>query len=297
MAPRHLALLILINVVWGFNFVAAKVGVDEISPLLFTAVRFSLLAVLLSPWLRWPTGQVLPVLGVAMFSGGLHFAIMFTALSLAADVAPVAIATQLTVPFSTILSVIFLHERIGWKRTAGIVLAFGGVMTMGFSPSAFLYVEALGLIVIAAFLFAIGMILMRGLRDVGGLQLQAWLALLSVPVLVPATLLFETDHLAILEAASWQAWGAILYTAIGATIIGHTSMFFLLQRYPVTSIVPMTLLAPVLGAGFGVWLLDDTLNWQMVLGAVITMVGVGIIVLRNAKKKAPPIAVPPGPVT
>ena len=45
MAPRHLALMLLTCTIWGFNFVAAKVGVRELPPLLFTGLRFSILAI------------------------------------------------------------------------------------------------------------------------------------------------------------------------------------------------------------------------------------------------------------
>jgi O-acetylserine/cysteine efflux transporter len=49
-------------------------------------------------------------------------------------VASVAIATQLGVPFTTLMSVLFLGEVIRWRRWLGIALAFAGVAVIGFQP-------------------------------------------------------------------------------------------------------------------------------------------------------------------
>ena len=45
MKPRHIALAVLVAVIWGFNFVVIRVGLDAMSPLLFCAVRFLVAAV------------------------------------------------------------------------------------------------------------------------------------------------------------------------------------------------------------------------------------------------------------
>ena len=50
-APRHLALLVGINLIWGLNLVASKYGVAECPPILFTLLRFSLLALVSVPFL------------------------------------------------------------------------------------------------------------------------------------------------------------------------------------------------------------------------------------------------------
>ena len=47
MHPRDLALIILCCVIWGFAFIAAKAGADEFPPLLFTALRYGLLALMM----------------------------------------------------------------------------------------------------------------------------------------------------------------------------------------------------------------------------------------------------------
>ena len=39
-AGRHLALLVFMNLIWGLNLIASKIGVGQFPPIFFTALRF-----------------------------------------------------------------------------------------------------------------------------------------------------------------------------------------------------------------------------------------------------------------
>ncbi|HCO90571.1 MAG TPA: EamA/RhaT family transporter, partial [Alphaproteobacteria bacterium] len=209
------------------------------------------------------------------------FALFYGGLAAAEDVSTVAIAVQLGVPFSTIMSILFLNEKVYWRRWSGIALSFLGVMVIGFDPKVFTYIEGLLLVVAAAFVGSIAMIFMRRLKDVPVFQLQAWIALLSWPLLFLFSAIMEQDQLDAIKSASWLGWSGVLYTAIGASLIGHAGMYYLLQRYEVTQTAPLTLLAPIWGVVFSVLLLGDTLTERMLIGGVMTLIGVGIVSLRQ----------------
>lgn len=70
-APRDLLLRLGITLIWGFNLVAGKVGVRELPPALFTALRFALLALLLVPFLRMRRGLMGALVVAALLSGAL----------------------------------------------------------------------------------------------------------------------------------------------------------------------------------------------------------------------------------
>lgn len=281
MSPPHIALILIITLIWGFNFVAGKAGVDEMPPILFTGLRFLLLFVMLLPFLRIHRGQMWPIFVISMTMGGVHFALFYGGLAAAEDVSTVAIAVQLGVPFSTIMSILFLNEKVYWRRWSGIALSFLGVMVIGFDPKVFTYIDGLMLVVAAAFVGSIAMIFMRQLRDVPVFQLQAWIALLSWPLLFLFSAIMEQDQLEAIRSASWLGWSGVLYTAIGASLIGHAGMYYLLQRYEVTQTAPLTLLAPIWGVIFSVLLLGDTLTERMLIGGIMTLVGVGIVSMRQ----------------
>lgn len=281
MSPPHLALILFITLVWGFNYIAGKAGVSELPPILFTGLRFLLLSILLLPWLKLHRGQMRGIVIISLTMGGVHFAIFYMGLAAAHDVSTVAIAAQLGVPFTTIMSIIFLKEQVHWRRWAGISASFAGVMIIGFDPAVFQYLDGLMLVILAAMVGSVGMIYMRRLQGVGVFELQAWIALLSWPVLAALSLLLEQNHIPAMASASWLAWGGVLYTVVGTSLIGHAGMYYLLQRYEVTQTSPLTLLSPVWGVVFGVTLLGDTLTPRIIVGGILTLIGVAIVTIRQ----------------
>ena len=281
MTPPHLILILLICLAWGFNFVVAKFGVVEVSPMMLTGSRVALLSLALIPFLKIVPGQMWRIFVVAMTMGGIHFALMFAALDISDTVSVVAIGVQLNVPFATLLSVFILHEAVGWRRWLGMGIAFSGVVLISFDPAVFDSLGGMALVITAAFMAAVGMVTMRQLSGVGVFTLQAWIAIFSWPPMFLLTALIEPHEFAATLNASWLAWSAILYTAVGASLFGHAAMFYLLQRYEVSLISPITLLAPVIGVFFGVTLWGDELSWRMVVGGIMTLAGVLAIALRK----------------
>jgi drug/metabolite transporter (DMT)-like permease len=137
MKPLHLLLILAINLAWGFNVVPSKLALEHIAPITAAFVRFAIVAVLLAPTLRWIPGQMGAVLGYSMIGGALMFMLGNAAFASAENVSALAIAGQLGVPFSLILAIVFLGERIRIVRTIGILLAFAGVAVLAFDPHVF----------------------------------------------------------------------------------------------------------------------------------------------------------------
>ena len=282
-APRDLLLLLGITVIWGLNLVISKFGVEEIPPVLFTTMRFALLAAVLTPFLRVFRGQMGALIVAALMSGAVCFGLMFAGLAIAQNVSSVAIAGQLGVPFTTLLSVALLGEVVHWRRWTGITLSFLGIMVMGFDPQVLQYWQSLALVIASAFVGALGLIAVKKLRGIGPLQMQAWLAWVSVPPLIAVTLALEQPNLSQLADVSMVGWGAVAYSALAGSLIGHTGFYYLLQRYPVTSVAPLTVLSPVLSVAFGVWLLGDVLTMRIGIGGLLTLSGVVIITMRERR--------------
>lgn len=284
--PRHLGQLVAINAVWGLNIVAVKLSADRFPPVFLSFLRFLLVGLVVWPWLRIRRGEMRWLLAAATCSGGLQFAIMYSGVAVSGNMASVALASQLGVPFATLLSVGFLGERIHWRRWLGIGMAFAGVAIIGFSPEVFSSWPGLLLIVAAAFIGAVGLIAVKRVREVEPLELQAWLAWGSVPILLPVSLLLEHGQFASLAAAGPVGWGALLYSALLASLVAHTLYFAMIRRYPVTSVAPVTVLSPLFSVFFSVLLLGDVLDARMVVGGLLTLTGVTVILVRERKAVA-----------
>jgi O-acetylserine/cysteine efflux transporter len=275
MQPAHFLLLVAICAVWGFNFVASKVGVNQFPPLFFVGLRFGILLLCLLPFLRWAPGRMRDVILIALFNGAFHFGLLFVGIALT-EASVVAIVVQLNAPFATMLSIVLLGEVVRWRRWTGIALTFLGVAIISVEPHVLDAPAGVLFSAAAALSGAVAAILMRRLTNVGAFQLQSWTALVTAPALLAASFLLEA-----MASADLMAWGALLYTTFGASLIGHNVYYWLLQRYEVSLLAPLTLLSPILGVFFGITILDEPLTSRIALGAAIAFAGVTILALRN----------------
>jgi O-acetylserine/cysteine efflux transporter len=274
MSVRHLLMVLLVNVAWGLNFIAGKIGAELFQPLFFTALRFLFLLILMLPWLKPAPGHMMPLLRVAFLLGVLHFGMIFIGLNAGGNIASIAITTQLYVPFSAILASVFLREKISLVSICSIAVAFGGVMVIGFDPIVFNHLDAILWVAGAALVMAMATILMRQCPNLGVFRLQAWIAVVALPSLLLLSAIFESGQSEIVaEVAILDFWSP-LYSAVGASIIGHGMVYYLLGRYPVSIVTPLLLPTPIIATFLGVLIFGDVLGWKMIVGGAMTLIGV-----------------------
>lgn len=286
MKPAHLAFILFIDLVWALNIVAIKAAIDALGPLTAVFLRYVIVFAVTLPWLRVVKGRMTAIVIAGIVSGALFMGIGGIGFAVTDNVAALAIVGQLGVPFSLILAVIFLGETIRWIRIAGTAAAFIGVAVMGFDPAIWDERLGVGLTLLASFIWAAGSLLFRRLQGVSALTIHAWLALVSLPVLCAAALIHEPGGFAAAKVADAAVFGWIAYSAIGASIVGHAGMSWLLQRYPVTTVAPLTLPTPLLSAIVAVMVFDTPVSPEFVLGALITFVGVAVVTWRSATQRA-----------
>lgn len=279
MKPQHLALMIAMNLVWGALFVFSKLGTEQIPPFLFSALRAVVVALVLLPFLKPAPGKMVPIVMVACAMGFFASGLFYLGMGFSGNVSSVAMAIQVGSPLSVMLAVIFLGEKVGMLRVLAIAMAFSGVIIIGFEQTAQIHLLGVIFAVGSSFFYALGMLIMRRLVGVGTLQLQAWIAALSALPLLVVSAVVEDGQIDALLAADWLAIFSIFATAVGGSIIGLGGLFYLLQRYPVSQVSPMTLAAPVIGVVFGVLFMGDVLTPGMVLGGAMTIGGAAIVQL------------------
>ena len=290
--PRHFLLLLLICLVWGGNFLTSALALREIPPFAFTALRLIVVALCLAPFLRAPSpGQWPRLIAVSLCGGALHFGLSFWALHLAGNLASPAILLQCYVPMATLLAVVVLGERIGWKTSAGIVLSFAGVLVLGFDPTVLAAPLSLWLMLSAAALLAVGTVLMRGLTGLTPMAQQGWSALIGIAPLIAISVWFEAPRWPELSSISWVAWIGVAYAAVLASVLGHGLFYWLIQRHPVSKVMPYLLLSPLFAIALGVLFYGDRLGSRLLLGGAMVLGGVFAIGLR-ARTKARAVPVP-----
>ena len=105
-----LALVMLANILFALNVIAMKVVVDASAPLLSVALRMGCVCLLCAPALRPSPGRTGWLMLYGFLNGGLFLLLLNLALFMATNVGALAIAGQLSVPFS------LLRARCCWAK-------------------------------------------------------------------------------------------------------------------------------------------------------------------------------------
>lgn len=282
---RDLALVLLICVAWAGNFLTSALALREIPPLLFTALRFALLGLVLLPFLKPPApGQWPRLLAVCLSVGVLHFGLSFTALKLAGDLSSPAIVMQSYVPMTALLGWFVLRERFGWRTGLAIAVSFGGVLVLGFDPLVLDHPGALVTMLVSALFLALGTVLMKPLQGLGVFSQQGWMALVSMLPLLALSTWLEPGAFTALRDASWIGWAGAAYAAFVSSLLGHGLFYVLVQRHPVAQVTPWLLIAPLLAVGLGIWVWGDRPGPRLLIGGAMVLGGVLMIALRALAK-------------
>jgi O-acetylserine/cysteine efflux transporter len=282
---KDLALVLVVVIAWGFNFVAAKVGLTTVPPLVLLGVRFTIVGLCLVPFVRWPRRQMAMMWGVSVILGVLHFGVMFTGLQYV-DAATAALVGQLQVPFAVILGVVVYREALGVRAVLGIALAFVGLfIVLGKEGMHYDWV-GVGLIAAASFMWSFSNLMVKKITDTSGIGVMAWMSLLAGPQLLVASLLLEDQPFTRLMNGGWQGVSSLIYMIIFATFVAYGGWYTLLQRRPVSVLAPFMLLVPIFGVLSGILFLDEHLTWQILVGGALTIAGIGVINIRPAARPA-----------
>lgn len=272
----QIACAVAVPLLWGFQFVVIKVGVTEFPPLFFLALRFLAIALLLIPFVKRPTREQLgPVAAISVFLGGLNFGLFYVGLGLGSG-SMSAVAYQLATPFTILLAWPLLAEKPSLTTSAGVLLAFAGVVVLAAGPGLSGNALPLLLVVGAAFAFAVSNVLTKRHGPFDPLMLMGWSSLLTVPQVMLMSLLLEHGQLASLVTANERGWLALAYTIFIGGIIGFGLWFWLIARCSMGRIAPYGLLLPVFAVISSVLFLGDPMASQLIVGGLLTISGVAI---------------------
>jgi O-acetylserine/cysteine efflux transporter len=282
---RELAAIAAVILIWGLNNAFTKHVVEHLPPLTAAATRFAMTLVVLIPFLRLPTDKWRALLLVALISGPLHFGLIFIGYALAGDLAPIAIMLQLWIPFTALLSVLMLGERLGALRIVGLCTAFGGVVVMGFDPRVLAHAKAIPFLVGGSFLWALAAVVSRKVGGLPPLRLQAWIALLTACVLGGATAVADGPRAAAaLAGAPADVWALQLFAALASGVGANGLMHWLLGRVEASRTTPYMLLTPVVTIIAGVAIFGDRVSVLILAGGVVALGGVALVALAERRR-------------
>lgn len=274
---------IAMNVMWGLNLIAVKMGVDLVEPLTAGWLRQVMVMLICLPALRLIDGKMRELLALGVLSGALFYIIVNISMAVSTNVSALAIAGQLGAPFSLVLAIIFLGEKVHKYRIAGMALAFSGVVMLVFDPHAADEQLGLALTAAASLVWAICSLIQRRLIGVPVLTIYAWIGLMGTIILGPIAYAFEPAAFMNMPNLPLSTFGWVLFSALGSTVIGQGAMSILLQRHPISTVVPLTLPTPVISVIAASYWFGTKLTPVMIAGGVVVLIGVAIVTLRTAR--------------
>lgn len=291
MTPRHTLLALLVVVIWGVNFVAIDLGLTDVPPLLFLAMRFVLVAIPAVFFIRPPAIGWRNILLIGAFLSLGQFTLLYLALSLGMPPGLASLLLQTQIVFSVVVSSLLLREHATRRQLVGILIGMVGLAVVVIGHTYAAPWLPLVITLLAALSWAIGNVLSRRARAASGLSLVVWSGLvvpipslaLSLVVDGPQAVGFALAHLSLIAILS------TLYTAVAASLVAYTIWNSLLARYPTSAVVPFTLLVPVIGILAAWAVFGERPAGSELVGGAIMLGGLAAAVLTR-RPRAPDFA-------
>lgn len=282
MSALHVFFAISVAFIWGCNFVAAKYGVAYYPPFLLTAIRFTAVSVILLPFVPRPSWAQFKRIMLISTMSSLHFSLIFVALAWELDIPSSTLIGQLGVPFACLLGVVFLGDRLGLWRISGIIIAFAGTLIVSGTPNIAAHLPGFYAALASTLTWGVANVLVKRVSELNPMSLLAWMGACTVPTLFTLAYLFEPTWPDLFHPPL-SAFAGVSFTIICSTILAYGLWYFLLSRYDVSQVAPFSLMTPIFGIMAGQLFFHEDLTWQVIVGGLVTLVGVAIIVLRRPK--------------
>jgi drug/metabolite transporter (DMT)-like permease len=289
----------IIYFVWGSTFLAIRIGVHEVPPFLFAAMRFSAAGLVLFGWMtargeRPPTPrQWLSVclLALLIFVG--DYGLLFWAeRRVPSGVAAVMMAT---IPaFMALSEIVFLRtQRLTLRLAIALIVGLCGVavlvshtLSLGSAP-----IDTTGALalIFGAISWSIASALSRKLPlptskvISSGSQMLAGGILLALAAAALGE--FRGFHP---SAVSHAAWLALLYLIVPGSIIGFTAYVWLLHHESPTKVGTYAYVNPVVAVLLGYFLAGETLSVRTILGTLCVLISVLVITTTPRKPATGP---------
>lgn len=282
-----------VYVLWGTTFLAIRVAVAEIPPLLAAGVRFFVAGILLYGFMHLrgatpPTREQwrnLSLLGVLMF------VTVYGPLFWAEKYIPSGVASILeaTIPLITIVLEVLVFRQQPFRLRALLSASLGffgvGVLLFPSGPERLSLMPCLAILA-GAVSWCSGSVLNRSLSLPKSKPLIAG-AEMMLGGFILLVLSAASGELATRPAFSLRAGAALVYLIVFGSLLGFTAFVWLLARMPATRVASHAYVNPVVAVALGYFMLGEVITARTLIGAGIVLISVFTILSdRTAKSVA-----------
>ena len=285
--------LLIVYVVWGSTYLAIRVGVETMPPLMMAAARQLVAGLIMFPlalrhWRstrlarRWPSRR--EWLGCAVV--GILLLVANGVVGVGEKTVPSGLAALLvaTVPLWLLgIDAGLNHARMGLAQLAGLLLGLAGVALLSGLGGDSRGTSVAGVLIIlgAAAAWALGTIMARRAVMPSSAALASGMELLAggaaLLVLSGATGEFSSLHLGQVSARSWLALG---YLTVFGSIVAFSAYGIAVRSLPTATVATYAYVNPVIAVLLGALILNERLTPATIAGGVL-IVGAVVLVVRR----------------
>lgn len=301
-----LASFAAVYLIWGSTYLAIRVGVETVPPLMLAGLRHFTVGMLLYPLLRWKT-SVRPTAThwkTAAVTGCLLLFFGNGGVSWAEQVVPSGITAVLVTMVSFWLVIVDWLRPSGHRPVPkvlfGLFLGFAGVALLvgpahlGGSERADL--RGVAVLVVACFAWACGSIYSKhGSMPSSALLGVAMQSLAGGVVLLFAGLVRGEFHGFHFAAVSWRSWVALAYLIVFGSGIGFTSYLYILKNSSAARVATYALVNPVVALFLGWFVADEVISLRTVIAALVILTAVILVITaphRSQERLQDPVPSP-----
>jgi len=273
MNSKQILLALIVPITWGLGFTLAKIGMEQFPALLIMTIRFGIAGLILVWFTKPPWGHMREIFIVALIGSTIQYGLTYNGLK-GIDASTAAILVQLEGPILAIMGTFLLKEKLGITRALGMGLAFIGVLIIAGEPRLDGHIDSVILLIAGSAVWAVAQIMISRLKDLSGITILAWVAIMATPQMFVASLLIEDGQWLAITTASYIDWSIILYLALIMTVLGYSVWYHLLSSVDVSKVSPFLMLLPITSIIAGMVLLDEKFTSSMAIGGLLIMSGV-----------------------
>lgn len=288
---KFVLIITILVVVWAFAFLFIKIGLEELSFVNLTIMRFLIVCLVLililffqkKRFSKLHKKDIVPIFllgffGVIVYHLGLNYGEQF--------ISPAAASLIIaTVPVQIIiLSTIFLKEKIGLKKLIGIIIALCGVVVISIWGKAGVsihieYISAVLAVLIAAIMSALYTIAGKKLLTrYSALSLTTYVMLLGSLGLTP---FIRGSLLDQISKMSMTGWFAVIFLGVFSTVVGYGLWYIVLKTKSASEISIYLYAIPVLSTIISYFMFKEKITLMFILGGFLVIAGLIIVNIRT----------------
>ncbi len=299
---KILAAFAIIYFVWGSTYLAIRVGVREVPPFLFAAMRFLLAGLALYGWMiargeRSPTArQWLSAFSLAFLIFVLDYGLVYWAEQrVPSGITAVMMAT---IPVFMAMSEIILlrTQRLSPRLALALLIGIGGVavlmsrsLHLGGAP-----IDPAGAValIVASMSWSVSSALTRKLPLPSSKVMSSGAQMLAGGVLLSLTAAAVGEFRIFRPGTvSSGAWLSLLYLIVAGSIVAFTAYVWLIHHESPTKVGTYAYVNPVIAVLVGYFVGGEALGLRTILGTLFVLLSVVVITTTRVKKPVAALAV------